>query len=107
MLSWSRSAIALNWLPRVVISLLDVTDAWIATRALRSPPARSRDASVRRTSGRVNWRAMTAATTTASARATIATTASRVAIVRTVSARTVYGCERVTRRAYGNGVATA
>ena len=67
-----------------------------ATRAVRSPSASARDASVRRRSGVVKRWARNAATITATRNATAAMTSSRPVTLASVLRRNVYGFDSVT-----------
>ena len=100
-LSWSRSAIALNWTASSAISDDPARTSSGGTRRVRSPSASPRDASVRRRSGVVKRRAMAADTSTLSPSANSATAASRPVTLASAVARKVYGLDSVTWTAYG------
>ena len=100
-LSWSRSAIALNWTASSASSDEPARTSFGGTRRVRSPSARPRDASVRRRSGVVNRRAMAAETSTLRPSANSAMAASSPVTLASAVARKVYGLARVTSTAYG------
>ena len=103
MLSWSRSAIALNWRPSSDSSIGPSSIASDGTRRAKSPSARSRLASVSRRSGVVIRRVSMAATTTATASAMRPMIASSPVTFWIAAARYVYGFSSVTSTAYGMG----